>query len=94
MEKEEQNGISKNKRTKYIRAIPVSATKYMIEPNQKGFKAVKDYVESEGFKEKYAGKLANVEFIEYENRMVKPVTTVLNNSNNLNNSKNSKSGGR
>ena len=102
MEKEEQDGISQNNRTGYIRAIPVGAIKYMIEPNQKGFKAIKEYVASEEFEEKYAGKLASVEFVKHVNRFSKKIFTdsnlnnskSANNSNSSSSSKGSKSGRR
>jgi len=91
MEKEEHNGIPQNKRTGYIRAIPLGATKYMIEPNQKGFKAVKEYIASDEFEKKYEGKLASIEFVKRENRFSKAVFTGSNsNSKNSNSSKGSK----
>lgn len=89
MENEEQHGLSQNKRIGYIRAIPLGAIKYMIEPNHIGFKAIEKYVESEEF-EKYAGKLS-VELIKRKNRFSKARVngSNLNNSKSPNNSKSS-----
>uniref|UniRef100_A0A6C0KV78 Zeta toxin domain-containing protein n=1 Tax=viral metagenome TaxID=1070528 RepID=A0A6C0KV78_9ZZZZ len=93
MEQEDIHQLPQDSRVGYIRAIPLGIIKFMIEPNQKGFKAIKDYVKSDEFEEKYADKFASVEFIKRENRFSKAIFTGSQSINvkSSNNSKSSKS---